>query len=90
MKTQIFNSYDEFKDREDKSVNGCTQRFLDRNNLTFEQFVEMNSTNEGCWQCIGCKGCVDCKDCLRCEDCEDCVDCVDCIRCVGFIKEVGK
>lgn len=81
MKTQIFKSYDEFLSTAHVSVNGCTQEFLDKNNLTLEQFVEMNETNYSCWCCIDCIDCVRCVECTRCDNCTRCERCVYCDRC---------
>jgi len=32
---EIFESYTDFEDRQDKTINGVTQKFLNDNNLTF-------------------------------------------------------
>jgi hypothetical protein len=45
MKTQIFKSYDEFLQREDKSVNGVSDEFAQRH----VNYAEQNETNTGCW-----------------------------------------
>ena len=57
MKTEIFESYRAFLQREDKSVNGVSPRFAER----FPNYAEMNETNTGCWNCYDCKYCKNCE-----------------------------
>lgn len=55
MTTLIFKSFEEFQQREDKSVNGVSQEFAD--NHTY--FEADNETNKGCWNCTLCTLCTD-------------------------------
>ena len=64
---KIYKDYSEFSQREDKTMNGVSQRFLDKYGLTLNTINLINCT--GCWNCY------DCKDCTNCRDCEDCTDC---------------
>jgi len=59
METKIFKSYREFKNRENKSINGVSEGFVKRNS----NYVEQNKTNKGCWNCKHCEFCEHCNDC---------------------------
>jgi len=79
MKTEIFNDYSAFLEREDKTLNGVAVEFARENSTTFEE-----AGCEGCWNCtdcIDCKGCFNCRDCKGCKYCTDCIDCKGCFNC---------
>lgn len=77
MKTEIFKTYSDFLNREDKKVNGVTKEFADVNEGWNEE-----RDNEGCWNCCsGCSHCYGCSDCSRCSDCSGCSHCSDCFGC---------
>ena len=79
--TEIYNSYGDFLQREDKTLNGVSPDFAARN----PGFVEDNSTNKGCWNTWGsseCSYCWSCDGCHRCENLEYCIDCTDCTGCM--------
>ena len=57
--TQIFASYPEFLQREDKKANGVSKEFAEEN----KNYEAGNTTNEGCWNCSYCRGCRGCSDC---------------------------
>jgi len=57
MKTKVFDTYKAFSNREDKSVNGVSQRFAEEN----PNWQEMNKTNKGCWNCQNCNSCDNCE-----------------------------
>ena len=59
MKTEIFKSYLDFDQRENKSLNGVSEEFAKTN----PDFEKDNYSNYGCWDCSGCSGCSDCSDC---------------------------
>ncbi len=65
MKTEIYKSYEEFLEREDKELNGVSVGFSKNN----QDYVKQNETNEGCWNCQGCYYCYDCSYCSYCYDC---------------------
>ena len=69
MRTLIFNDWWEFKQREDKSVNGVSPSFAEKN----PDFKKDNLTNSGCWECSNCTECSDCIECLNCTYCGDCI-----------------
>ena len=73
---QIFKDYDEFCNREDKSVNGVSQHFLSQKNRALET-INLNNC-EGCWEC---KDCENCRDCVKCYDCKNCDNCFHCVKC---------
>ena len=90
--TKIFKSYAAFLAREDKSVNGVSERF----SKTYPDFLKMNQSNIGCWCCEGSKDCNSCnrckecnaceyskycESCESCESCEFCTSCTSCERC---------
>ena len=83
--TQVFNSYEEFLLREDKTVNGRSPNF------SGEEGVD----NVGCWnctdcaRCAGCTGCTDCARCANCARCTDCADCARCARCANCARCTG-
>ena len=77
MKTEIFNSYTEFLNRNDKNINGVDRKFSEEN----PNYLEDNSSNEGCWNCRGC------RDCQDCQSCNDCYSCRNCILCEGRTEE---
>jgi len=55
-KTLIFNSYEEFSNRPDKSINGVSTQFA----LTYTNFIGQNLTNNGCYNCVNCTNCTNC------------------------------
>jgi hypothetical protein len=83
MTTQIFKDLLEFRNREDKSVNGVSLEFAE----THPEFEKENETNKGCWNCSDCSDCYlcslcsDCSGCYRCSDCSDCSLCSLCSDC---------
>ena len=82
-KTEIFNSYEEFLNRPNKSINGVIASFA----LEHPDYISQNSTNKGCFNLTNCTNCVDCKwccgshNCHYCRYCCHCNDCNDCIKC---------
>ncbi len=72
MDTVIFESYDAFLNRKDKTANGVSTQFANKH----PNWKEMNETNQGCWNCA------ECEDCLFCVECEECVECSFCWGCV--------
>jgi hypothetical protein len=76
-KTQIFNSFKDFQNREYKSINGVSNYFASE----YPDWEKMNETNLGCWECLNCRNCKDCNECVNCTNCYDCVDCRWCINC---------
>ena len=81
MKTQIFSSKKEFDLRDDKTVNGVSQIFLDSMKIDLDKAVEQNKMNGGCWNCFDCADCNRCVNCTGCVDCSGCVDCINCKSC---------
>lgn len=95
MKTQIFKSYEDFLQREDKLINGVSERFAEKH----PNWQEMNSSNKGCWNCVNCTNCTNCTDCTSCDNCTNCYDCTnchgctdcsDCSRCFGCTDCTGR
>lgn len=72
---QIFKDYEEFKTRQDKSINGVSQEWLDEHNLTITDVGLIRCF--GCWNCHNCKGCYNCKNCIDCEFLEKCENLTD-------------
>ena len=72
MKTQIYDTIQDFWNREDKTTNGVSKEFSEANPRWEEE-----RENEGCWNCSRCFDCSDCFGCSRCSDCSDCFDCSD-------------
>ena len=62
MKTQIFKSYSEFKQRSDRSINGVDESFAKEH----PNYEVDNSTNKGCWNCYECSECYDCDKSYGC------------------------
>ena len=58
-KTRIYETYEDFKNREDKTINGVSKDFA----INYPNYEEMNETNKGCWNCSCCSNCVDCEGC---------------------------
>jgi hypothetical protein len=58
MKTLKFKDYQEFSNREDKTINGVIEQFANDN----PEFEEENETNKGCWNCSNCSGCRNCSN----------------------------
>jgi hypothetical protein len=75
--TQIFTSYEEFLQRDNKAVNGVSPQFA----AAHPGWEKDNATNEGCWNCRFCAECTACIDCLACTLCVDCVSCNNCLSC---------
>jgi len=82
-KVQIFKDRIEYDMREDKSVNGVTQEFLDFQGLLLDDIILVDCI--GCWECndcMKCEKCWECKFCVNCESCYHCINCKDCIGCL--------
>ena len=75
--TQIFNSYEEFLQRQDKAINGVSPEFAS----THPDYSEQNETNLGCWNCRYCSDCRYCRYCSYCSYCSYCIDCSYCSYC---------
>ena len=75
-KSFIFESYGSMPVYE--TCNGCTQEFLDKHNLTLEEYEFMNECNTHCFNCINC---VDCENCSECDGCYMCMNCYNCESC---------
>lgn len=75
-KTEVFESYEDFLAREDKSVNGVSTHAT----KIYPNYAEMNETNTGCWNCFNCTNCI---DCISCDYCTDCTNCKSCWHCSG-------
>lgn len=81
MKTKIFNSVNDFINREDKTLNGVSLEFVAK----YPNWEKENQTNIGCWDCYNCTECTysyNLNSCHKCNDCYFCVHCINCIRCV--------
>jgi len=76
MKTQIFQTREEFYARENKGVNGVSPEFAESN----PDFEKKNETNKGCYNCSDC---YECSGCVYCSGCSDCYECSDCSGCSG-------
>ena len=91
MATKIFKSYEDFKSRSDKTVNGVSEEFAAK----FDNWEAMNDTNEGCWCCIDCvycnssSYCVESSELIKCTNCWKCTDCYKCVKCEGSNKCKG-
>ena len=59
--TLIFNSYQEFLNREDEDINGVSTAFAE----AYPNYGKDNETNKGCWNCSYCS---DCSGCSGCSD----------------------
>ena len=79
-KTKIFENYDSFFKREDKSINGVTEHFAKKHSID----LDLDNENYGCWNCKGCRYCEYCKDCMGCFNCKDCNECNDCYECYDW------
>ena len=77
MKTKIFKSYEDFLNREDRSINGVSKDFAAKH----PDFKKQNETNTGCWNCHSCYYCFDCNSCDSCYSCKSCNDCELCNFC---------
>ena len=86
-KIKIYMDYIDFLDREDKSTNGCTKKWLDDNKLTLE---EVAKSLIQCFGTFNCRDCVFCHDCSSCESCNFCIDCDDCSSCNYSKSIVGE
>lgn len=51
MTTQVFETYTDFLEREDKKINGVSPNFAG----------VCDDSNVGCWNCVDCTDCKDCK-----------------------------
>lgn len=81
MKTEIYENYDAFFKREDKSINGVSPEFAQANPDWADE-----RGNEGCWDCADCARCA---RCARCADCSGCFDCAEKIEADEYPKIVG-
>ena len=74
--TKVFNSYKEYCEELEytPNLNGVSAEFAKQH----PNFVEDNSTNKSCWNCISCTKCYDCDDCKQCDDCSYCLRCENC------------
>jgi len=78
---KIYPNEKEFKKRKDKTVNGVTQKWLDKNKLTLEQVQAKLLYCIGCFNCFNCTLCFNCKYCQHCKHCDKCTRCENCNRC---------
>ena len=85
---KLYNDYDEFK-ADTNRKNGCTQKWLDINEITLEDAQKLNWHNSGCFNCINCYACVDCVECANCYKCVNCVKCNGCIDCTDLNLSVN-
>lgn len=53
MKTEIFKTYRDFLNREDKTLNGVSPEFAKKH----PDYEKQNETNRGCWNCSDCSDC---------------------------------
>ena len=53
----------------DYNVNGVTQKFLDKHDITLEEYSNMNESNTRCWNCWMCEDCSHCESCIKCRNC---------------------
>ena len=81
MRTEIYPNLEAFYQREDKTLNGVTQRVADM----YPECMEA-AGNEGCWNCLECRGCIGCLSCVRCTQCLNLERCRDCVR---FLNRAG-
>lgn len=91
FRTEVFESYEAFLARPDKTVNGVTGNVAD----VLPDYELDNATNQGCFNTSRSTGCVDCmdsftlKNCADCTTCSFCESCVDCSYTTGSIGCVG-
>jgi hypothetical protein len=91
---KIYKNYKEFCQREDKTINGVSQEFLDAHSFTkTSEFLDDDLVTGlklveiilvKCTRCWNCSGCYDCKNCINCINCfwsTNCKNCKDCVRC---------
>lgn len=82
MRTEIYPNLEAFYQREDKTMNGTTQRFADACPDIMDE-----AGNEGCWSCLNC---VNCIGCLECSDCTNCLNLENCRECVNFSASANR
>ena len=46
------------KNNPNEKCNGCSQEFLNENNITLEEYSIMNESNTRCWNALDCENCV--------------------------------
>lgn len=69
-KTLVFKTFEEFKARKDKEVNGVSPEFA----AMHPNFEADNEYNIGCWNCLDSIYCMDCTMLVSCTDCSSCHD----------------
>ena len=62
--TNMYNSYEEFCKREDKTHNGILNESLDE----VPDYNKDGATNIGCWECIKSTYCVNCTWLVNCHN----------------------
>jgi len=74
--TKIYKDIEAFmaRPKSERAFNGVSPAFVEAN----PNWVWMNSTNEGCWDCDDCSNCFNCFRCYGCESCNFCEDCDSC------------
>ena len=82
MKTQIYDTIQDFWNREDKTTNGVSKEFSEANPRWEEE-----RENGGCWNCSDCFECSDCSDCFGCSSCSGCFRCSDCFGCFDLAAQ---
>jgi hypothetical protein len=75
--TEVFNSYEDFLAREDKTINGVSIEF----SIKHPNYKDMNKTNIGCYNCNNCNNCNNCDNCYNCDYCYSCNYCNYCYNC---------
>ena len=79
MKTAVFKDYEDFLQRDDRTLNGVSLEFAEAH----PDYEQKNATNTGCWNCSDCSRCWNCSHCSHCSDCSRCSRCSGCSDCSG-------
>lgn len=83
LTTRIFENYNAFINRVDKTVNGVSPEFA----IFYPNWQQMNETNKGCWNCVNCTFCENCTHCHNSVKCINTILCNGCIECRDYVHE---
>lgn len=85
-KTKIFINKSHFDQRPDRSVNGVSREFA----MMYPHWLEQNTHNTACWECVECQDCYRCVGCVNCWRCNTSENCINCNSCVGLYGKKNR
>lgn len=68
MDTNIYATYEDFFFRENEQDNGVSEEFAQKHDgYHGTDYIKMNDSNQGCWNCAKSTGCSNCVELVNCH-----------------------